>query len=91
MGPDPSSAPGREIRIAQGRNLARPVRHGGPDHDLRQAKPTNDGHLASEPVAPYEKLDQFWPYTEAQFEAFKYGYKDAKRMLDDCTPLLAKK
>jgi branched-chain amino acid transport system substrate-binding protein len=50
-----------------------------------------DGQLANVPIATYEHVDQFWPYSEAEFESFKYNYKDSKNSLNDCTRLLAKK
>jgi branched-chain amino acid transport system substrate-binding protein len=50
-----------------------------------------DGKLANVPVATYNHVDQFWPFTEAEYESFKYDYKDSKDSLGDCTRLLAKK
>ena len=43
------------------------------------------------PIASYPNVDQFWPFTEAEIESFKYGYKDSKDSLTDCAHLLAKK
>jgi hypothetical protein len=50
-----------------------------------------DGKPENVPIASYPNVDQFWPYTEADFESFKYGYKDSKDSLTDCARLLAKK
>jgi branched-chain amino acid transport system substrate-binding protein len=50
-----------------------------------------DGQLGNVPIATYSDVDQFWPYTEAEFESFKVGYKDAKSLITDCKQLLAKK
>jgi branched-chain amino acid transport system substrate-binding protein len=43
------------------------------------------------PVATYSHIDQFWPFTEAQFQSFKYTYSQAKGFLTDCSQVLAKK
>ena len=29
------------------------------------------------PIASYPNVDQFWPFTEAEIESFKNGYKDS--------------
>jgi branched-chain amino acid transport system substrate-binding protein len=50
-----------------------------------------DGQLANVPIATYNHVDQFWPYTAAEFASFKYTYKDSKNSLNDCARLLAKK
>ncbi len=50
-----------------------------------------DGQTANVPIATYKSVDQFWPYTEAEYASFKYTYKDAKNAMTDCTRLLAKK
>ena len=50
-----------------------------------------DGQPANVPIASFKNVDQFWPYTEAEFESFKYTYKDSKNSLTDCARLLAKK
>ncbi len=50
-----------------------------------------DGQPANVPIATYRNIDQFWPYTAAEFESFKYTYKDSKNELTDCARLLAKK
>lgn len=50
-----------------------------------------DGKPENVPIASYPNVDQFWPYTEADFQSFKYGYKDSKDSLTDCARLLAKK
>jgi hypothetical protein len=57
---------------------------------IREVKKLN-GQLANVPIASYPNVDQFWPYSEAEFEGFKYTYKDSKNALTDCTRLLAKK
>ncbi|MGH7087853.1 MAG: ABC transporter substrate-binding protein, partial [Stellaceae bacterium] len=49
------------------------------------------GGLGNVPIASYPHVDQFWPFTEAQYLAFKYDYKDGKGMMTDCAKLLAKK
>jgi len=49
-----------------------------------------DGQPANVPIATYKNVDQFWPYTEAEFASFKYTYKDSKNSLTDCARLLAK-
>jgi hypothetical protein len=50
-----------------------------------------DGQLANVPIATYKNIDQFWPYTAAEFASFRYTYKDSKNSLTDCVRLLAKK
>ena len=50
-----------------------------------------DGQLANVPIATYHDIDQYWPYTEAEFDAFKHTYNDSKDKLTDCAWLLAKK
>lgn len=50
-----------------------------------------DGKPENVPVASYPNVDQFWPFTEAEVESFKYGYKESKNFLTDCAHLLAKK
>jgi branched-chain amino acid transport system substrate-binding protein len=50
-----------------------------------------DGQLANVPIATYEHIDQFWPYTAAEFQSFKYTYNDLKNSLTDCGKILAKK
>ncbi|HUZ73049.1 MAG TPA: ABC transporter substrate-binding protein [Stellaceae bacterium] len=50
-----------------------------------------DGELANVPIASYPNVDQFWPFTPADFEQFKYSWKDEKGSLTDCAKLLAKK
>jgi branched-chain amino acid transport system substrate-binding protein len=50
-----------------------------------------DGALANVPVATYTNVDQFWPMTYEELESYKYGYKDLKDQLSDCSKLLAKK
>ncbi len=50
-----------------------------------------DGQPANVPIATYKNIDQFWPYTAAQFASFKYTYKGSKDSLTDCARLLARK
>lgn len=50
-----------------------------------------DGQPANVPIATYTNIDQFWPYTAAEFASFKYTYKDSKNSLNDCARLLARK
>lgn len=50
-----------------------------------------DGQLANVPIATYKNVGQYWPYTEAEFEAFQHTYNDSKDKLTDCAWLLAKK
>jgi branched-chain amino acid transport system substrate-binding protein len=57
---------------------------------IRQVEMVN-GQPENVPIASYPNVDQFWPYTEAQFESFKHTYKDSKNSLTDCTRLLATK
>jgi branched-chain amino acid transport system substrate-binding protein len=57
---------------------------------IREVKKV-DGQLANVPIATYPNIDQFWPYTPAEFESFKYTYKNSKNELTDCSRLLAKK
>jgi branched-chain amino acid transport system substrate-binding protein len=57
---------------------------------IRKVEKVN-GQLANVPIATYKNIDQFWPYTAAEFESFKYTYKDSKNSLTDCARLLAKK
>ena len=56
---------------------------------VREVK-TADGAAANVPVATYTHIDQYWPFTEAQFASFKYTYKNMKGSLTDCTKVLAK-
>ena len=44
-----------------------------------------DGKPENVPIATYTNVDQFWPFTLAEFESFKYGYKESKDSLTDCT------
>jgi branched-chain amino acid transport system substrate-binding protein len=57
---------------------------------IREVEMVN-GRPANVPIASYPNVDQFWPFTEAEFNSFKYTYKDSKDSLTDCTRLLAKK
>ncbi len=57
---------------------------------IRQAEKV-DGKLGNVPIATYQHVDQFWPYTADEFESFKATYKDSKGSLNDCAKLLAKK
>ena len=57
---------------------------------VREVK-TADGAAANVPVATYTHIDQYWPFTEAQFASFKYTYKNMKGSLTDCAKVLAKK
>jgi branched-chain amino acid transport system substrate-binding protein len=50
-----------------------------------------DGQLTNVPIATYQKVDQYWPYTEAQFNDFAHTYNDSKDKMTDCSWLLAKK
>ncbi|MGH7089860.1 MAG: ABC transporter substrate-binding protein [Stellaceae bacterium] len=50
-----------------------------------------DGGFGNVPVASYKHVDQYWPYTEAQYLSFKYDYKTGKQDMTDCSKLLAKK
>lgn len=49
------------------------------------------GQLANVPIATYPHIDQFWPYTEVEFQSFKHSYHDSKNKLTDRAWLLAKK
>ncbi len=57
---------------------------------IRQVQKTPEG-AANVPVATYNHVDQFWPFTAKEFEAFKYTYKNVKGDLNDCAKVLAKK
>jgi branched-chain amino acid transport system substrate-binding protein len=57
---------------------------------IREAQKV-DGKIGNVPIATYPNVDQFWPFTEAEFESFKYSYKELKGSLNDCAKLLAKK
>jgi branched-chain amino acid transport system substrate-binding protein len=57
---------------------------------IRQAQKV-DGGIGNVPIATYPDVDQFWPYTEADFEALKANWKDSKEKLTDCAALLARK
>jgi branched-chain amino acid transport system substrate-binding protein len=57
---------------------------------IRQVEMVN-GQPANVPIASYPSVDQFWPFTEAEFNSFKYTYKDSKETLTDCARMLAKK
>jgi len=50
-----------------------------------------DSQLANVPIASYSNIDQFWPFTEAEFLSFKHTYNDSKDSLTDCARLLATK
>jgi len=50
-----------------------------------------DGQLANVPIASYPHVDQFWPFTEAEYASYKYSWKEMKGSLTDCGKLLAKK
>ena len=50
-----------------------------------------DGQLGNVPIATYTNVDQFWPFTDVGFAAYKYTYKELKGSLTDCGKLLAKK
>ncbi len=50
-----------------------------------------DGQLGNVPIATYTNVDQFWPFTDVGFAAYKYTYKELKGSLTDCSKLLAKK
>jgi branched-chain amino acid transport system substrate-binding protein len=50
-----------------------------------------DGQLGNVPIATYQHVDQFWPYTADEFASFKATYKDSKDSLTNCATLLAKK
>lgn len=49
------------------------------------------GEYANVPVASYDKLDQFWPYTQAEYQSFKLSYADLKGKMTNCTAVLEKK
>ncbi len=57
---------------------------------IREVEKTDQG-LANVPVATYEHIGQYWPFTEKEFESFKYTYKNLKGDLTDCAKVLAKK
>ena len=57
---------------------------------IRKVEMVN-GQPQNVPIATYKNVDQFWPYTPAQYDSFKYTYKESKASLTDCTKLLAKK
>jgi branched-chain amino acid transport system substrate-binding protein len=50
-----------------------------------------DGGLGNVPIATYKDMDQYWPYTEAEYLSFKHDYKDSKDKITDCATVLAKK
>ncbi|MGH7087854.1 MAG: ABC transporter substrate-binding protein [Stellaceae bacterium] len=57
---------------------------------IREVEKVGDGY-GNVPIATYTNIDQFWPYTEAEFRSFKNSYTDSKDKLTDCAWLLAKK
>jgi len=57
---------------------------------IREVEKTPEGP-ANVPIATYTHIDQYWPFTQKEFESFKYGYKDLKGDLTDCAKVLAKK
>ncbi len=57
---------------------------------VRQVRKTG-GRAANVPVATYEHVGQFWPFTAAEFASFRVTYKTAKDELTDCAKVLAKK
>lgn len=56
---------------------------------IREVKKV-DGQLANMPIASFPHVDQFWPFTPAEYASFKYSWKEMKNSLTDCTKLLAK-
>jgi branched-chain amino acid transport system substrate-binding protein len=57
---------------------------------IREVKKV-DGALANVPIQTYTNVDQFWPMTYEEMTSYKYGYKDLKGQLSDCSKVLAKK
>ena len=57
---------------------------------IREVQKVYDG-LGNVPVATYKDMDQYWPYTEAEYLSFKHDYKDSKDSMTDCATVLAKK
>lgn len=49
------------------------------------------GTLENAVIATYPNQDQFWPFTEKEYESFKYPLHDLKAGMTDCTRNLAKK
>jgi len=50
-----------------------------------------DGSLGNVPIATYRDVDQFWPFTEAEYESYQLDYTHGKDAVTDCSKLLAKK
>ncbi|MEK7863299.1 MAG: ABC transporter substrate-binding protein, partial [Chloroflexota bacterium] len=42
------------------------------------------------PIASYDRIDQFWPYTSKEYSAFKSHYGQLKGKMTDCAPWLEK-
>ena len=57
---------------------------------IREVQKVGD-ELGNVPIATYHDVDQFWPFTEAEYESYKFDYKTGKDTMTDCTKLLAKK
>ena len=57
---------------------------------VREAKKEGADYVNA-PVATYDNIDQFWPLTFEEFEAYKYRYIDLKGSLTNCAKVLEKK
>jgi branched-chain amino acid transport system substrate-binding protein len=57
---------------------------------VRKVEKGKDG-LENAPIATYPNQDQFWPYTDTDYLAFKYMYSELKGQAIDCAKYLAKK
>lgn len=57
---------------------------------IRKVEKVN-GQYVNVPVASYPHQDQFWPYTDKEYESFKYSYAQLKGKMTDCAKYLEKK
>ncbi len=55
----------------------------------RTEKAGND--YVNVPIASYENVDQFWPFSLEEFESYKYRYAELKGSTTNCAKVLEKK
>jgi branched-chain amino acid transport system substrate-binding protein len=77
------SSPKGEVRLDKYGNVIQSIY-------IREAEKA-DGQLGNMPIATYGDVDQFWPFTEAQYASYQLDYTHGKDAVTDCTKLLAKK
>jgi branched-chain amino acid transport system substrate-binding protein len=57
---------------------------------IRKVEKVN-GALENVALATYPDQDQFWPFTDKEYESFKYSLRELKGSMTDCSKNLAKK